>query len=56
MKVAWIILAVMSFLGGQAYLFYLLRKLDKYLENRSENESSLVADDDCGNPDGTVIE
>lgn len=56
MKVVWIILAVLSFIGGQAYLFYLLRKLDKYLESRSETESDITDDDGCRNPDENVVE
>ena len=56
MKVVWIILAVLSFIGGQAYLVYLLRKLDKYLERRSEAESGIADDDGCRNSDENVVE
>ena len=47
MNVIWIILAVLSFIGGQAYLVYLLRKLDKFLERRPSNEPTITYDDSC---------
>ena len=56
MKVVWIILAVLSFVGGQAYLVYLLRKLDKFLERTPGNESIFTYDDSCRYPEEDVIE
>ena len=56
MKVVWIILAVLSFAGGQAYLVYLLRKLDKFLERRPGNEPTFTYDDSCRYPEEDVIE
>jgi len=50
MKVIWIILAVLSFIGGQAYLVYLLRKLNKFLEQRPSNELTFTYDDSCRYP------
>ena len=47
MNVIWIILAVLSFIGGQVYLFYSLRKLDKFLERRPSNEPTFTYDDSC---------
>jgi len=54
MKVVWIILAVLSFVGGQAYLVYLLRKLDKFLERRPSNEPTFTYDDGCRYPEDVV--
>ena len=54
MKVIWIILAMLSFIGGQAYLVYLLRKLDKFLERRPSNESTFTYDDSCRYPEDVV--
>ena len=54
MKVVWIILAVLSFIAGQAYLFYLLRKLDKFLEHRSGNEPTFTHDDSCRYPEDVI--
>ncbi len=31
----WIFLAVLSFIAGQAYLFYLLTRLDRFLERQA---------------------
>ena len=56
MKVVWIILAVLSFVGGQAYLVYQLRKLDKFLERRPGNEPTITYDDSCRYPEEDVIE
>ena len=54
MKVIWIILAVLSFIGGQAYLVYLLRKLDKFLKRRPSNEPAFTYDDSCRYPEDVV--
>ena len=56
MKVIWIILAVLSFIGGQAYLFFCLGKLDQFLERRSGNEPTVTNDESCRYPDGDVVE
>ena len=54
MNVIWIVLAVLSFIAGQVYLFYLLRKLDKFLERRPSNEPSFTYDDSCRYPEDVV--
>ena len=54
MNVIWIILAVLSFIGGQVYLFYLLRKLDKFLEHRPDNEPTFNYDDSCRYPENVI--
>ena len=54
MKVISIILAVLSFFGGQAYLVYLLRKLDKFLERRPSNEPTFTYDDSCRYPEDVI--
>ena len=54
MKVIWIILAVLSFIDGQAYLVYLLRKLDKVLEHRPSNEPSFTYDNSCRYPEDMI--
>ena len=54
MKVIWSILAVLSFIGGQAYLVYLLRKLDKFLERRPSNEPIFTYDDSCRYPEDVI--
>ena len=54
MKVVWIILAVLSFIPGQAYLFYLLRKLDKFLEHGPDNEPTFTQDDSCRYPEDVI--
>ncbi len=56
MNVIWIILAVLSFIGGQAYLVYLLSKLDKFLKRRPGNEPTVTNDDSCRYPDEDVVE
>ena len=56
MKVIWIILAVLSFVAGQVYLVYLLKKLDKFLERRPSNEPTFTYDDSCRYPDEDVVE
>ena len=47
MNVIWIILGVLSFIGGQAYLVYLLGKLDKFLKGKAGKKSASTADDSC---------
>ncbi len=32
----WIFLAVLAFIAGQGYLFYLLNRLDRFLERRPD--------------------
>ena len=54
MEIIWIILAVLSFIGGQAYLVYLLRKLDKWLEHRPGNEPTVTYDDSCRHPEDVI--
>ena len=54
MEVIWIILAVLTFIGGQAYLVYLLRKLDNFLERRPSNESTFTYDDSCRYPENMI--
>ena len=56
MRIIWIILAVLSFIGGQAYLFYCLGKLDAFLAQRPSNEPTFTFDDSCRYPDEDVIE
>ena len=56
MNVIWILLAVLSFLGGQACLVYLLKKLDKFLERRPSNKPTSTYDDSCRYPEEDVIE
>ena len=54
MEIIWIILAVLSFIGGQAYLVYLLRKLDNFLEHRPSNEPAFTNDDSCTYPEDVI--
>ena len=54
MKVIWIILAVLSFIGGQVYLFCLLRKLDKFLERRPSNGPAVTNDGSCEYPEDVI--
>jgi len=54
MNVIWIILAVLSFIGGQVYLFCLLRKLDKFLERGPSNEPTFTYDDSCRSSEDVV--
>ena len=56
MDIFWILLAVLSFAGGQAYLFHCLKKLDKFLKRRPSNEPSFTYDDSCRYPDEDVVE
>lgn len=42
----WLILAVLSFIGGQMYLFHLLKELDKFLERREPQQPGFTYDDD----------
>ena len=54
MKVIWIILAVLSFIGGQVYLVYLLGKLDNFLDRKPSNEPTFTYDDSCRSPEDVV--
>jgi len=54
MEAIWIILAVLSFIGGQAYLVYLLRKLGKFLGRRPSNEPTFTYDDSCRYPEDVI--
>jgi len=54
MDVIWIILAVLSFIGGQVYLFCLLGKLDAFLERRPGDEPTFPYDDSCRDPEDVV--
>ena len=54
MNVIWIIPAVLSLIGGQAYLVYLLKKLDKFLERRPSNEPTFTYDDSCRYPEDVI--
>jgi len=56
MNAIWIILAVLSFIGGQIYLVYCLKKLDKFLRKRPSNEPTFTYDDSCRYPEEDVIE
>lgn len=56
MNAVWIILAVLSFIGGQVYLYYLLRKLDQFLERRPKNDPSFTYDDSYRYPEDFVVE
>jgi hypothetical protein len=42
----WIIFAVLSFIGGQMYLFHCLKQLDQFLEKRQPSCPSFTYDDD----------
>jgi len=54
MNIIWIMLAVLSFIGGQAYLVRLLRKLDKFLEHNPSNEPTFPYDDSCRYPEDVI--
>lgn len=41
----WILFAVLSFIGGQMYLFHLLAKLDQFLAKQSEKTTGFTYDD-----------
>jgi len=56
MNTIWIILAVLSFIGGQVYLFIRLRRLERFLEHSPGNEQTLTYDDSCRYPEEDVIE
>lgn len=56
MNIIWIILAVLSFIGGQVYLFFRLRKLDKFLDRKPNNEPTFTYDDSYRYPDEDVIQ
>ena len=45
---------MLSFVGGQAYLVRLLKKLDKFLERRPGNEPTFTYDDSCRYPEDVV--
>ena len=51
----WILLAVLSFFGGQVYLFFGLRKLDQLLECSLSNQTDLTYDDCCRYPEEDVV-
>ena len=54
MKVIGIILAVLSFIGAQAYLVYLLRKLDKFMGRKTSNKPTFQYDDSCRYPEDVI--
>ena len=54
MNVIWIILAVLSFIGAQVYLFLYLRKLDKFLEPSPSNAPTFTYDDSCRYPEDVI--
>ena len=54
MKIIWIILFVLSFIGCQILLLNMLRKLDRYLESVSNNDLSLTLDDSCRQTEDVV--
>lgn len=56
MDVLWIILAVLSFVGAQVYLYFCLKKLDRFLHRRSGDKPSLTYDDSCRYPETDVVE
>lgn len=56
MDILWIILAVLSFIAGQAYLFRCLGKLDRFRKHRPSYESALTYDDAYRYPEDFVIE
>lgn len=56
MDMIWIILAVLSFIGGQAYLFHCLGKLDQYLESNPWEESDDLHDERDSDSEDSVIE
>ncbi len=56
MKIIWIILAVLSFIGGQILLFHRLRKLDGFGKHRPSYQSNLTYDDAYRYPEDFVIE
>ncbi len=47
--------AVLSFISGQAYLFYWLRRLDRYLESRSREEAADLTGEGDSSPADSVI-
>ena len=54
MNVIWSMLAVLSFIGSQAYLVYLLRKLGNFLEHKPNNEPTFTYDDSCRYPEDVI--
>jgi len=53
-NVIWIILAALCFAGGQIYLAFCLRKLDRLLERRPGEEQTFTYDDSCRYPEDVV--
>lgn len=45
MNTVWLILAVLSFIGGQAYLFLCLGRLDVFLVKRPAQQPAFTYDD-----------
>ena len=56
MRAIGIILGILSFIGGQVYLHYLLRKLDQFLERRPKNDPSFTYDVSYRYPEDFVVE
>ena len=54
MNVIWIILAVLSFIAGQVYLFRLLRKLDLFFDRTSAKKPTLRNDDSCRSSEDVI--
>ena len=54
MKILGIILFVLTFIGCQALLFHMLRKLDRYLDSVSNNDPSLTQGDGCRQTEDVV--
>ena len=53
-NVIWIILAALCFAGGQIYLAFCLRKLDRLLERRPGEEQTFTYDDSRRYPEDVV--
>ncbi len=56
MDIIWIILAALSFLGGLAYLFCCLKKLERFRKHRAGKKPALTYDDAYRYLDDSVIE
>lgn len=56
MDILWIILAVLSFLGGQAYLFYCIKKLGRLRSRRASEKPAFTYDDSYRYSENSVIE
>ena len=54
MKIIWIILFVLSFIGCQILLLNMLRKLDRYFDSVYDNGISLAQDDGCRQAEDVV--